>query len=42
MAGKSGSEQYKGKRGAGGRRVARMNAQRRVAERKAAQAAVPF
>jgi hypothetical protein len=39
---KSGSEHFKGKRGAAGRKVARMNAQRRTSDRKAEQAAVPF
>lgn len=39
---KSGSEQYKGSKGARGRKVARMNAQRRAAVRKAEQEAVPF
>jgi hypothetical protein len=39
---KSGSEQYKGKAGRRGREIARKNQQRRTAERKAENAAVPF
>ena len=42
MADKSGSEKWKGKKGARGREIARRNAQERKLARIAAQNAVPF